>query len=280
MNIGHRRYSGPAFLDATNVRSKRGAYLEKRIALYRALVERGNTVTIINNGDDFSVYDLIIVEFGSLNYMFHKKDIDFTNQVLLHKNVVFILDDPDMMPKELYGATVWANAWDLKACQKKWKDKTFEYFPIAGLQPIAEPKKKHNGKVVYYGGTSGGGEKMLMKYKVLIPELEIYGHKKDYKHLQPKEPPTEDERSNFYSDFMACLNVSDSLHKKLGWLTGRKFDAIISGCPTVDELPKMFEIIPQLKDDTNRLALVKWQQENLLSEQKKACELLFKKYNI
>src|ERR1700741_3398103 len=142
MNIGYRRYSGPAFLDATNVKSKRGAYLEKRIALYKALVDRGHTVTIINNGEKFSHYDLIMVEFGSLNYMFHPKDIDFSNEVLKSGKAVFILDDPDMMPKELHGTPVWVNAKNLEACMKKWKDKQFEYFPIAGIQPIASFKKK------------------------------------------------------------------------------------------------------------------------------------------
>lgn len=280
MNIGYRRYSGPAFLDATNVRSKRGAYLEKRIALYRALVERGHTVTIIQNGDDFSAYDLIMVEFGSLNYMFHRKDIDFSNLVLQSKKVVFILDDPDMMPKELYKAIVWANATDLQACRHKWKGKEFEYFPIAGLQPIKEPKYVHNQTVVYYGGTSGGREKLLSMYQRLIPELAVYGHKKDYKHIIPEEPPTEDERSNFYSDFMACLNVRDSLHRKLGWLTGRKFDAIISGCPSIEEDVEMFEMVKKIKDDEFRMEFIKWQQETLLSEQKEACIALFEKYGL
>lgn len=275
MNIGYRRYSGPVWLDATKVKSKRGAWLEKRTALFRRLTERGNTLTIIKNGDDYSQFDKILVEFGSLNYMFHRHDIDFSNEILKSGKAIFILDDPDLMPKDIFGAPVWVNA-EAEACQKKWHVPC-ETFPVYALQDM-KPSKPHNRGVVYYGGTSGGREKLLVKYMVLIPELEIYGDQKDYKHMKPKEPPTQSERADFYSNFMACLNVTDGVHKKLKWNTGRKFHAIMAGCPVVEEDVMMKGTVELLlKDPTYRSILIK-EQQDAVQWAKLECDKLFTKY--
>lgn len=278
MKIGYRRYSGPVYLDATKVKSKRGAWLEKRIALFQALAERGNTITILKNGDDFSEYDKILVEFGSLNYLFHKPDIDYSNKILQSKKAIFILDDPDLMPKNIFGADVWVNA-DAYECAKKWKIHGISSFPIYGLQNIRKPSEIHNGKIVYYGGTSGGREKLLRQYQTLLPNLEIYGDKKDYKHIIPKEPPSQVERAKFYSQFMACLSVTDPLHKKLKWNTGRKYHAILAGCPVIEEDVYMLNFARALKDENYRKGFIEGQQiEVALAKEK--CLNLFKDYGM
>lgn len=271
MKIGYRRYSGPCFTDATKVKSHKGAYLAKRIALLEALKGRGNEVTILQKGDDFSSYERIFVEFGSTNYMFHKPDIDYSNEILKSGKAIFFLDDPDMMPKELFGARVWVNA-DAYLCSKKWKI-TCEYFPVSALQPQRSPSPGYNDKIVYYGGTSGGRERMLRQYQVFIPNLEIYGDEKEYSHIKPLTPPSESERENFYAGFKLCLNVNDGLHKKLKWRTGRKYDAIIAGCPAVDETPQMFGIIKTM-DDEARMELIHEQQIDLIKERATCSALL------
>ncbi len=280
MNIGYRRYSGKAFLDAEKVTSKRGAWLEKRLALIDFLKKR-NTVEIIENGTDYSKFDKILVEFGSLNTMFYADDIKFSEEILASGKAIFLLDDPDLMPKYLLEnptIPIFVNA-DAEKCSKYWKRGNFESFPVYGLQTFKVPHLENNGKVVYYGGTSGGREDKLLKLSVLVPELVVVGAKKDYKFIIPKEPPEQTERADFYSSFMACLNLRDAKHKKTGWNTGREFHAILAGCPVVQEEGAMFQMIKDLKNENHRMGVIKAQQASIIWAGN-YCDKILKKYGM
>lgn len=281
MKIGYRRFAGKAFVVGDKVTSKRGAWLEKRTALFKTLEERGNEVTIIKNGDEYTGYDIILMEFGSNNYNFYKEDIDYSTEILRTQKCIFILDDPDLFPEVVkengFKPIFWVNA-DPQICQRYWCV-VCEHFPVFGLQEMREPTPEHNGKIVYYGGSSGGREKKLLQYKTLIGTLEVVGQKKDFVSIKPKEPPIQEHRRNFYQQYMASLVLRDALHKKLGWNTGRKFHSILAGCPALDEDENLLMFAEQMHDKDFRHNFIKQQQESLRGA-KKQCEDILEKYGM
>lgn len=283
MNIGYRRYSGKAFTTAEQITSKRGAWFEKRMALLSQLARRSNEISFIENGQPYDSYDIVLVEFGSLNTMFYKEDIDYSEEILSKaKKVVFILDDPDLMPmsmlKKHLDVPIWVNA-NPKKCSRYWKRGDFKEFPIYGYQDAQEPRSEHNGKIVYYGGTSGGRERLLMKYKALLPNLEVYGAEKDYTYIKPWEPPAQHERADFYARFMGCLGLVDKKHKRTGWNTGRITHAILAWCPAVLETPGFLEVCKNLENKEYRDGMLQAQRE-MISEAQKKCDNLFDEYGM
>lgn len=240
MKVGYRRYSGKAFLAGDKVTSTRGAWLEKRIAFVELLKSRGHEIEIVNTGDPFKLFDVLFVEFGSNNKVFYGDDITYTEELMSYngefeKKIIFICDDPELFPKlnPFFVDHYWVNADNELACSKHF-GVSCESFPFYGLQEVRRFAGEHNGKVVYYGGTSQGREERLSKYKVLLP-IEVYGKEKDYKTINPKAPPSQEERSDFYRSFAYCLGMQDNKHRKLGWNTGRIYHAIASGIPVLFE---------------------------------------------
>lgn len=282
MNIGYRRFSGKAFLSSDGVKSKRGAWLEKRTAFVKFLRSRGHSVEIIEGDGTFYSklysYDLVFLEFGSNNRLFYKEDIAISFEVANKaKQCIFLLDDPALAIKELSHLTWWVNG-DVSCCSKHFKVQC-EFFPFSSLQSTLKPSFSHNGRIVYYGGTSGSREKRLAVCSKVLPNLEIYGDQKDFKFFTPLEPPEQKDRQNFYHQFQACLNVNDSLHKKLDWRTGRRYHAILAGCPAVDEEPGAIELLNSFEVPEKRLATVRVQQAVVASE-RSICEEICKKYGL
>jgi hypothetical protein len=280
MDVLWRRYAGPSWWDPTKIRGNRGQWLEKRKAVVNKIRERGSKVTFVKNIQDctydptdlsatttWEKGDIILLEFGSTNRLFHARYFEVTEALLKDRiqDTIFIIDDPDLFPKvEGRFKAVWVNAENKEACEKKWPGQNIELFPVYGLQQVQEPSMNHEGKAVYYGGTSCSREKRLNKIQqTLGDKLEVYGVPKDYKTLVPLEPPKQAARADFYKRFGACINLTDNTHKALSWNTGRKFHALAAGCPIVEdtdmagqEALRILALSPE-----ERFQLIKKQQE-------------------
>lgn len=279
MKVGYRRYSGPLYLSTEGVKSKRGAWLEKRIAFIEALEERGHTIEYIKNGDPFD-QDVVFVEFGSLNKMFHKEDIEYSEQIAKTRPAIFLLDDPDLMPRSFKNfQSIWLNG-DAKACRAFWRHPNLVSFPFFGLQKPRSATKDHNGRVVYYGGTGGGRMNRIAMYRRMVPQLDLYGVAKEFPGLgKIHEPPAQSERSDFYNSFMGCLNVQDRKHKYMKWNTGRKYHAILAGCPVIEEYEIVPTIAKQLQYEPFRFERIEDQQASLIFAES-VCDDVFSAYGL
>ena len=295
MKCLYRRFTGPSWQDATEIRGARGQWLEKRIAFIDTLRNRGHQVEIVKQNPGDSTYrdgdrttwddgDLIFLEFASINEKFHERYLDVTRAMLRDraKDTILILDDPDLFPKKdpfIY-KDVWVNAEDPEACAARFGQPCTS-FPVYGLQTPQEYSETHNGKAVYYGGSSCSRGRKAAALKVALEDkLDIYGAQKEYKEMTVLEPPKQVDRKNFYRQYGACINFNDNLHKQLKWNTGRKFHSILAGTPTVDESPFMEQEIRDILANPQYRREV-WERQSLMvTDAKSRCESLLSSYGL
>lgn len=241
--VAYRRYSGKLLLEGDKITSTRGSWVEKRTALLR---EIGKRATIVSPEEES---DILFVEFGSLNERFYGDDIAETMRLVkLHKRkVYFICDDPELVPKDV---AEWVDLMLVNAnpekCAREWKVpcSALYFHSLIERRPY---NPEHNNRLVYWGGSSGGREKMLKLLMTVFP-IEIYGKQNDFTELSVKEAPTQDKRMDFYSKFSACLSIRDKKHKRLGWKTGRHYHAINAGIPAV-EFPTQDVFYPEQRKE-------------------------------
>jgi len=171
-------------------------------------------------------YDILFLEFSSCNYNFYKEAIDETNDILktFKGRVIFLLDDPEIIPKIDREITVWANA-DMDYNLKKEfgykffkKELPIDNFPFHGLMTPKEITPHKIDRAVYYGNSTGGRLKKIIASKLQIP-LDVYGKQKNYPFKVNENLPKQHERSDFYKQYLCSICIKDNKHKKYKWLT-------------------------------------------------------------
>lgn len=227
--VAYRRYSGKLLLEGDKITSTRGSWVEKRTALLKEIEKHATLVSPEEESD------ILFVEFGSLNTQFYGEDIEETMRLVrLHKRkVYFICDDPELVPKDIaeWADLMLVNA-NPEACEKEWKVPCVDVY-FHSLIERRPYNPNHNNKLVYWGGSSGGREKMLKLLMSVFP-IVVYGKQKDFTELSVFEAPTQDKRMDFYSQFSGCLSLRDKRHKRLNWKTGRHYHAINAGIPAIE----------------------------------------------
>ena len=139
--IGYRRVSGKVGL-TDNENGVRGAWVEKRVALFKKLLDNNYKIALLSQptdqteaeGVEFSTaykpVDVLILEFGGTNIQFYKKYWDATVEMINeHRGrIIFINDDPDLsflwelLPNEDWSRwTIAANATNTSEVAKTLK---------------------------------------------------------------------------------------------------------------------------------------------------------------
>jgi len=107
--VGYRRVSGKIGL-TNKENGVRGAWVEKRVALFKNMLEFGHRIIPLSEATDatkddgfetFDTYqecDVLMLEFGGTNLQFYQKYWDKTVEMIKsHKGrVIFLNDDPDL----------------------------------------------------------------------------------------------------------------------------------------------------------------------------------------
>jgi len=253
--IGYRRVSGKIGL-TDNEKGIRGAWVEKRVALFKSLLHFGyqiiplSEVTDMTKNDGFeysTTYqqcDTLILEFGGTNIQFYKKYWDDTcDMVQAHKgNIIFINDDPDLpflwelLPDEDWTRwTIAANATEAAAVAETLKApagaRVVDY-PMSRGMGFAEFSSGGIEKLIYIGRP--GGRSKYFKTFTKSNNLEVAGKPtewEDFPQVNVVENPQQRDRRNFYRKYNGCLAVYDDKHKRCGWRTGRAYHALYAGIP-------------------------------------------------
>ena len=253
--IAYRRVAGKVGL-TNQENGVRGAWVEKRVALFNNLLETDNEILLlstttkatnnfgIEHQQHYEPSDLLILEFGGTNLRFYKNDWEQTISIIKqHKNeILFITDDPDLsfiwnlLPQEDWSRwTIGANATNPKESAKVLKTpnnaKTIDYPLLPSLTETTFNTHESN-KVIYIGRPNG--REQFFNDLTRCPNLEIAGNEKEwhtYPHLQIKPYPQQRDRQNFYKQYGGCLAVYDRKHKATGWRTGRAYHALAAGIP-------------------------------------------------
>jgi hypothetical protein len=253
--IGYRRVSGKVGL-TNNEEGIRGAWVEKRVALFKTLLDDNYRIDLLSEPtdatkDELSDYhskyqecDTLILEFGGTNLQFYKKYWDKTVEMINdHKGkIIFINDDPDLaflwelLPNENWTRwTVAANAVNPKEVGQVLGCPTgvrVVDYPMDGGMEFADFHDGENKKIVYIGRPNGRSK--IFKELTKSPELVIAGKPeewKDFPDVNVVKNPSQKDRRAFYQTYAGCLAVYDNKHKTCGWRTGRAYHAVYAGIP-------------------------------------------------
>lgn len=208
--------------------------------------------------------DLLFIEVSNKNVFQNYKVIAESVEILNRATcpVILLWDDPELkmdihtsirspLPRlemKSRDYEVWVNAEYIPGNEDKLErtlfpvcgrvphGKThFKFFPFGALLKYeASPSVYKYDDLVYVGGHSGGRLKQLEFINKWVI-LSIYYSSKSYPIPINGEPPRQPERKAFYGQYLANLGLQDSLHKKLGWHTGRCFHALAGGIPSIVE---------------------------------------------
>ena len=254
MKIGYRRVAGKVGL--TNQENGiRGAWVDKRLALFRAFQKYGHTVSVLSPLTDLTAAkglighaeykpcDILLLEFGGTNLQFYGDFWDATVRMIKqHRGeIIFINDDPDLpfvwhlLPNEDWRRwTVAANAAHPKAVREILKCpagvRVIDYPMHTGMKP-GTYAANHNGQVVYIGRPNGR-KKHFTEY-AKADNLVIAGKPDEWTEYPFSVYPTpqQKDRRRFYKQYAGCLAVYDDKHKMTGWRTGRAYHALYAGVP-------------------------------------------------
>jgi hypothetical protein len=253
--VGYRRVSGKIGL-TNKENGVRGAWVEKRVALFKNMLDFGYRIIPLSEATDatkddgfetFSDYqqcDVLMLEFGGTNLQFYQKYWDKTVEMIkAHKGrIIFLNDDPDLpflwelLPDEDWSRwTVAANATNCDEVHTVLKcpiGVTVVDLPMASGMEFAEFHAGSIPKVIYIGRPSGRTK--YFKEFTSARSLAIAGKEaewSDYDALEILENPQQRDRRKFYQQFHGCLAVYDDKHKKTGWRTGRAYHALYAGIP-------------------------------------------------
>lgn len=254
LKLGYRRVSGKIGL--TNKESGvRGAWVEKRVALFKNLLASGYSIipfsapTESTAADGFTSVnqytkcDVLILEFGGTNLQFYKKDWDKTVDLIKSHSgrIIFINDDPDLpflwelLPDEKWDRWVVAanatNSAEVSTILKCPMGVRVVDLPMANGMSFESFSNGNIDKTVYIGRPNGRTK--YFKEFLKSPSLEISGKPKEWTdfNINVIENPQQKDRRNFYRNYKGCLTVYDSKHKISGWRTGRAFHALYAGIP-------------------------------------------------
>jgi len=255
VKVGYRRVSGKIGL--TNKESGvRGAWVEKRVALFKNLLDFGYRIIPMSEPTDptkddgftsFSTYqecDVLMLEFGGTNLQFYQKYWDTTIEMIKSHTgrVIFLNDDPDLsflwdlLPDEDWSRwTIAANAVNCDEVSKVLKCpalSTTVDLPMASGMEFAEFHPGTSGTVVYIGRP--GGRTKYFKEFTSSKYLQVSGKEaewEDFDALEILPNPQQRDRRKFYQNFNGCLAVFDDKHKRTGWRTGRAYHALYAGIP-------------------------------------------------
>ena len=253
--IGYRRVSGKIGLTSKET-GVRGAWVEKRVALFKTLLEYGYHIiplsdatgaTIDDGFTTFSEYqpcDVLILEFGGTNLQFYQKYWDKTVEMITAHTgrIIFLNDDPDLsflwelLPNEDWSRwTIAANAVNSAEVSKILKcpdgSRTVD-LPMSSGMEFAEFHEGGIEKTIYIGRPNGRTK--YFKEFIKSEELQIAGKPtewEDYKDVVVIDNPQQRDRRRFYQTYNGCLAVYDEKHKNSGWRTGRAYHALYAGIP-------------------------------------------------
>ena len=254
LKLGYRRVSGKIGL--TNKESGvRGAWVEKRIALFKNLFASGYSIIPFSSPteataadgftsvDNYTNCDILILEFGGTNLQFYKKDWDKTVELIKSHSgkIIFINDDPDLpflwelLPNEKWDRWVVAanatNSAEVSTILKCPMGVRVVDLPMANGMTFESFSNGNIDKTVYIGRPNGRTKHF--KEFLKSPILEISGKPKEWTDFNVNviENPQQKDRRKFYRNYKGCLTVYDSKHKTSGWRTGRAFHALYAGIP-------------------------------------------------
>lgn len=257
MKIAYRRMSGSVgFSDQEP--GFRGAWLEKRKALFMLLQQRGHDIEVVGRLSKASggvnlpwqpPYDLLMVEFGGGNKIFNGRDLELTLKLAHehHGPKVFLCDDPDLdfiwdeLEIHFVGASgwfIWNNSLTAARLPKQPKDIPVYDYPFSWNVPERAPLAEYDRERLVYIGRPGGRSRPIKELVAAQVPFVAYAKPVEWaKFPQVKvlEPPTQAARGGFYARALGCLALADAKHKKLAWRTGRAFHALAAGCPAVCE---------------------------------------------
>ncbi|CAB4124343.1 hypothetical protein UFOVP49_181 [uncultured Caudovirales phage] len=253
--VGYRRVSGKIGL-TNNEEGIRGAWVEKRVALFKSLLDNNYRIKILSEltdstKNDMAEYnlsyqdcDVLVLEFGGTNLQFYQKYWDKTVEMInAHQGkIIFINDDPDLgflwelLPNENWSRwTVAANAVNCKEVGETLKcpiGATVVDYPMDGGMEFAEFHFGANKSTVYIGRPNGRTK--IFKELTQSSSLVIAGKPeewKDYPSVNVIKNPNQKDRRSFYQNYAGCLAVYDNKHRICGWRTGRAYHAVYAGIP-------------------------------------------------
>lgn len=253
--VGYRRVSGKIGL-TNKENGVRGAWVEKRVALFKNMLDFGYRIIPLSEPTDstsddgfksFDTYqecDVLMLEFGGTNLQFYQKYWDKTIEMIkAHKGrIIFLNDDPDLpflwnlLPDEDWSRwTIAANATNCAEVAEILKcptGSTTVDLPMASGMEFAEFHAGTIPKVVYIGRPNGRTK--YFKEFTSSRNLQIAGKEaewEDFESLEIWPNPQQRDRRKFYQQFHGCLAVYDDKHKKSGWRTGRAYHALYAGIP-------------------------------------------------
>jgi len=257
IKVGYRRVSGKIGL-TSNENGIRGAWVEKRVALFKNMLDFGYQVIPLSEATDatkddgfetFDTYqecDVLMLEFGGTNLQFYQKYWDKTIEMInAHKGrIIFLNDDPDLpflwnlLPNEDWSRwTIAANAVnseEVAAILKSPEGSRTVDLPMASGMEFLEFSAGVEDKIVYIGRPSGRTkyfkEFTQSKYLVIAGKESEWS---DYSDVTVLDNPQQRDRRNFYRKYAGCLAVYDDKHKRSGWRTGRAYHALYAGIPVV-----------------------------------------------
>jgi len=253
--IGYRRVAGKIGL-TNNEEGIRGAWVDKRIALFKKFFADGHRIVLLSSTTDATRdegldrqsdnFDILCLEFGGTNLQFYGKNWDLTIEYVKNHSgfVWFVCDDPDLsflwnlMPDEAWDRwTILANAVNADATLRALKAPEGVGFMHLAMDKYMEADSFSPGtikKVVYIGRNQG--RSAHFKNFGASPYLQIAGKTKeweDYPLLSLVDVPQQKDRRKFYRNYYGCLAIYDKKHKETGWHTGRAYHALYAGIPVL-----------------------------------------------
>jgi hypothetical protein len=253
--IGYRRVAGKIGL-TNHEEGIRGAWVDKRIALFKKFFADGHRIVLLSNTTTATkdegldkqneYFDILCYEFGGTNLQFYGKDWEVTLDYLKkHSGFVwFVCDDPDlsflwnMVENEDWERwTILANAVNADATLQALKAPEGVGFMHVAMDKYMEADSFSTGtikKVVYIGRNQG--RSAYFKNFGKSAYLQIAGKPKeweDYPDLTLVDVPQQKDRRKFYRDYYGCLAIYDKKHKETGWHTGRAYHALYAGIPVL-----------------------------------------------
>ena len=253
MIIGYRRVSGK--LPLTNdEKGARGTWLEKRLALIASLEARKHSFRYLSeptaNSEavgyqklPYEPCDVLMLEFGGANLMFHQKAWNETFEIIkkYQGKIIFLCDDPDLpflwksLPDEDWARwTIAVNATQLDMTRLKLNIPAQAQVVDTPFHALLEQREFKDGQeftAVYFGRPNG-------RMKSLTPYLQsgmvtVAGKADEWKEepISLVTPPEQKERSDWYRLWRACFAIYDKKHEVTGWRTGRAYHALLAGIP-------------------------------------------------
>lgn len=300
--IGYRRVSGKLGLTSKE-NGVRGAWVEKRQALFRNLIAKNYRIFCFTEGTDetkasgyksHNTYvncDCLFLEFGGTNLQFYGAAWQQTIKLIQqHRGkIVFLCDDPDLpflwklLPNENWSRwIIAANATNPKEVATILKCpvgcKVID-MPMSANVTFADYHEGQIAKAIYIGRPNGRGKYFNEFAK--CEDLQIAGKAKEwiaYPNVHVKDNPQQKHRRHFYRQYQACLAVYDEKHKNCGWRTGRAYHALYAGIPVIspkgnDGLSWTYPI-QNASDITNFIKMSALQKQEIWSKQKTAVQCI------